>query len=955
MAPTLEIFCQLSAQTLSRYSDSTWTRIQQERCALLQGDERIYAGQCFAPLLGLAFALSTHVAQGSSAFGPARSDRQPLASAEISWDESAQRFNGRVAYEWPKESPLEFALYPNRYLQWEEESRQDREFNSLSLPGEDFSLADRTGAFVPSGARAWRLSESTSCTEPELRRALGSAPPTGRAIPVEQRLGSLETTLWVGRHSTGPELPVGPPEASGCTILVIDFAFYPPESEGHFGRKGPVHHYLGPLIPIQLSRFHSTRLLYRGLEGFCAQCSASPEGLVQEYHDLPSPVHLQSSAADPDKPVPVIRRMDVAQSSVYYSEASDPATQKRTLDLIRLVLERSQRRYVRQLPELKFVVYFDLLMRKLSLTQTNEIQLGRAFLKVNPLFQKYHEASLVRSVLALLFFGQLSEKIEIKNYRDYVFARNIAEHQAAVHLKEWFDQLDELRELSQALSFIPLFDDIIEGKAFINNDVFLGKPERPDGLDTQPEFDLHNFFTGDEVSQRVVFCFGQAGLSSLAQEVEAFSSGQIELHSFMQNLEAVRSEDCGYSLGALLAGIPVPEWIETDILDLGNEQRVAHFRRLDRASLTQSLFLDLTREGQLYDVPYIMVSKASGGTLSGEYWLRNANVPVRTYALPDGEQTVSEIRGPVFGASDDTRIFPRRYRFLISGLKFSLDTGADEIKIGSGFLFRSVGDTYRRTFSLGVTIGNSQTVTEGAFSLDLRTLFVDSRRSGLQLEEGRGVFDVNTLPVSMGVGVRAPYEETDADRVEPFVFLSISAGKTNGDKLVPQGAEMGFLVRRVADLQGDLARDGYQELRLSVSQPLGRLTTFLFSPAFGRSDNVKILSEYVPGSGSDLYSSRNFISTSTQLQSVIASNINVDLLGSVLFQDVLIYGAHHAAAVADDVSERTIFSKNLQTISIGLRMFGAFFGAKNQSMSVSMLRSLTDKLGNSFVLTVGSE
>jgi hypothetical protein len=205
--------------------------------------------------------------------------------------------------------------------------------------------------------------------------------------------------------------------------------------------------------------------------------------------------------------------------------------------------------------------------------------------------------------------------------------------------------------------------------------------------------------------------------------------------------------------------------------------------------------------------------------------------------------------------------------------------------------------------------------------------------------------------MSLGVVEVLPH----AGSASTNVTAEFAAANESLDPMVPRGYRIGLRTRwrlfEEARVSSAMVHEGYT----TFAQGLGRLTTFLVSPQLGLSRGRIRFSDYVPGASRDLTRLRSdeFFAMSSELRGVLRSGLNVDILGTLLFQNVVGYASHHMASDLAIFSRSGKVSDLNQSVQIGVQLFGAVFGAKNQSVGVSVTRAISDRPENSFALTIG--
>ncbi len=884
----------------------------------------------------------------------------PRAFANLQWDPETESFRGRALYGPHEPGPLELLHYANRHLNWSAEGRRERELHGRGFEGEDFDLADRAGSLLVENSR-WFLLPKSLCTNDSLKRLLHQAPDRVQAAPLTFNL--FETRSLV----------VVPPDQPGyCRVLALDLRVFPPQSAGNFGREGGSYHFSGPVIPFPAKELHQTEVSWVGGHTVCKGCVVSPTKTrtLQKHRAFPSPVWFSPTRSAEtevhDTGLAKFRSvgslegpLKAAVFEMVNSLAEDPL-------LADLLARGSSASRGGEL----FVLSTDRLTDSLSLVQFGELQLGPAFLKVNPLFEKYHRAAFMRELVILVVENALVIEGGLETTGDLRAARTLARVYASDFLRKWFQGLDDIKQISQSLSFIPLFEDILEGRALQNNRVFLGESEKHTRIDTQPFEVVVPTLSGQQVKARLSHCFSE-------EQQRDFETALLQLVSrpqdFQRHIPAFRfvsSQKCGYDLRGLLSDVPVEEVFQTEILEPSNKEVVAEFSRRSVSLSDTNLFRQSTapwrgkeegdealssveKERLFFDVPTALIrSSELGRSLREETWRHDEpQISMRLRPNEFNASTEARIVGPTNGSQESRHIYPRQNKFLISGLKFRFDSAEDLAQVESGFVFKTLGDDYDRSLYLTLATDNRETAVGVKFALDLAGLFGLERGVALGSKPAPLFPWVTSLPLSVGVEELLEYEPAGSN--ETSAVLQLGVGNQTSDKLVPRGYSVGYSLRQLFLRDGEAVSSRLQEFQFRWSQPLGRLTTLIFAPKVGVSDEPQKLSDHVAGLQSEEDLAKEYGALRTQMQSVVVTGVNLDLLGSILFQDVMIFAAHYAAVEANQSSLVNSVTQSLQSIEGGVQIFGAFFGAKNQSLALSVSRTLSDSPENAIALTIG--
>jgi hypothetical protein len=95
----------------------------------------------------------------------------------------------------------------------------------------------------------------------------------------------------------------------------------------------------------------------------------------------------------------------------------------------------------------------DILVERLALTQTGEVQLGGGLFKISPLFEKYHRAAFERELLYTLGGIFLAANSPPESWLDYRFNTAVNRYFAMEAVKSRHQDLDGIKRVSSKFDF----------------------------------------------------------------------------------------------------------------------------------------------------------------------------------------------------------------------------------------------------------------------------------------------------------------------------------------------------------------------------------------------------------------------------------------------------------------------------------------------------------------------
>jgi hypothetical protein len=894
----------------------------------------------------------------------------PKSFARLSWDARFERYVGRALYQVPQVSQdsrvsgdkqaspsaavrsIDLALYLNRSLLLNNENRADKEFNAVGYPGEDVWTMDRRGSLVVENVYwASGTSGASPCSnDPNdlMERLLDSSKADEVAlVRAEYALNEFDTILSVRQQ----------PQPHGCEILVVDFLATPPRTKGNFGANGPDQHiFSGPLIPLARGRFYDTQVLYTDSYVTCYECQTTADKYTLQFFDgFPSPLHITFQ-----RPL-AIQEIEIRGLKIGIVGSLPESVKKEVTLSLDEILARET--WTQNLPVgpsgYHLLVAGDILVERLALTQTGEVQLGGGLFKISPLFEKYHRAAFERELLYTLGGIFLAANSPPKSWQDYRFNTAVNRYFAMGAVKRRHQDLDGIKRVSSKFDFVPLFDDILRGKALQNNEVFLGDREPPSRIDVQAAELFVPSLGGKDLDERLNYCGGVELQRQFASSVERIFLGIDRAERLRKRLGNFpwSLQKCPLGLSALLEFRPVAESFSVARLQVGEEDNVIRFFRSRDISSDSHLFevksFGGAKDAEYHDSPRIFIHDPSDDrNLLNQVWQAGEKQSyIVDVKVPSTQTVTAAVEGPTLGSSQDRQQYPRKYKFTISGFKFrygSKDIGA---RIETGVQFRLLGDEFMRSVSMSAAVDNKQSELNAGFGLNFAELFGIPVYSVESLDEPALDSSVS-LPFYAGVAGVFPQSGASSGALVTEFGIADSVG----NPLVPRGYSLSTKIRWQVLERAKPVSIFSQDFRLVYDQPMGRLTTLSLQPLIGYSTGAVKLSDYVPGSSEVFLDSRasdEFFALTSEVKSVVGSGYNLDILGTLLFQDLVAYGAHHVASGVSVLSSQGKVADLVQSAEIGLQLFGSVFGAKNQSLALSVTRTLSNEPRNSFAVTIG--
>jgi hypothetical protein len=844
--------------------------------------------------------------------------------------------------------PLPLVLYPNRYLA--SASREEREI--LEAYGGRAAAFDRA-SLKRHGSLLITAANERSYQDSDCRAVL-----RGHGRPFEERLAALTyntpETIAVFAPPARATDPSGGERGSrnvGCRTLRVSFRVHPPGSLGNdgasgeaLGSGGTIMRLAGPIFPLARGTLHEVDVRFEGMSVTCAGCLA--EGTSTRLRTVTFPPPLLATDAPAAFRVTFVRGVRLE-----FVGTPDPDIETHVSTTLGGVLDanpilRSQAQEASPGDPMRLRVHVGVLLKNLAARQFGEVQLGRGFLKVTPLFRKYHEASFLRALHQELAFSVLERAApprDVASLRALVsLSRMVSEERVA----RWFSSLDEIRAWSENLRFIPFFNDILQGKALVNNDVFLGVEERPNPVDTIPFDAVFPTFTGKELLERLNWCHGEPTTTAFRADSALLHEGDLDVAVFIGRWRALGTGRCAHPFGRYLVERAEPERIvvKHDGVE-GDATRVA-FQRSDTPQPPRTLF-SAPGDEPLRDTVLFKV-EAGQGDQTRRYETSSSRGGEKRVVVADASDGLrARVEGPNTEGNKDMQVLPRRLDFLLTGVKLRYDSRVGGVEGEQGVQWRMRGDEYGRAFTLMVKREESAFLFEPVFSMNL---------GGEPPPGPEPTVDEETLlsyprvfPASLGLSSEI------ARDTELWAVATVGARAVTGSVIVPSGFETKFTLKQSLMRAREKTQGLKAEAQAGLYLPLARLTTGVLSLRVGQSTEPEKIGGpgNVPGVPADALVAKRYVILKHEVRYALAYNLKWNLLSTILFEDVVLYGAHNAAVDSQRLDLSSPAVDAVQGLQFGVQFYGAFFGAKNQSISAEVARGLEEDPRNVYSLTVG--
>jgi hypothetical protein len=187
--------------------------------------------------------------------------------------------------------------------------------------------------------------------------------------------------------------------------------------------------------------------------------------------------------------------------------------------------------------------------------------------------------------------------------------------------------------------------------------------------------------------------------------------------------------------------------------------------------------------------------------------------------------------------------------------------------------------------------------------------------------------------------------------------VSYNVESGGGSVLYPEGIGLKIILRRPLTLTAfrEVATEPQQEWQLTSAVPLAARLTWIENLTYARSEaDVDAGLRSVPGWPIETFRSKEYVVLRSEIRNTVTQNLNASVAQSILFQHAVFYAAHVLAV--DDLEAAktgTVDARSAQSILAGVRLLGAFFGAKDQSLGFEVARVLSQPVFTSVGFFVG--
>lgn len=825
----------------------------------------------------------------------------------------------------PTEMDLDFWLLPNRDLKDSKEPKLNREqieFSktppSIEWPHAEIGLGAVT-------VRQVDLSEAGHhCLSSSAWKISQNSEPRWRTQSFERR--DFERHLRVNLSLR---------EKSSCYVVRILFQFFPRDGLGNFALQsgiggvfsGPIH------LLLQSTPLPTTlRFLDRNkrVRMSCLGCVQREEDWTEvEFYGLPPVLNFSFDGKEANAlmfsiPSPVTQLSSpIGEKERKYVQAVE--------ELIELFKPSVDRVFAQTGVAWGFKLSPDVLIERLVSGQKGEIQLGPAYGEFGLFLDSYQRAALFREVardflrhsfqLASVGIAQSWSKLE----EDERWVRLITE----IWVAEFFPDILKLEKLSSKFSFLPFFKDVQSGKAFMNNDIFMGKEEQGNS----PDFNLYEEFfspmTGAELVSRLRSCAASEDFEEIKLAAVAIAHGHASIAEF-QNYVATRQpkQDC---IARMERGVFPQDVVSEAIRVDKKDEEITVTRQVENippskqfllyrkiAVVREKLVLDIDEAGVRRKV--VLPEPQSEEKLSHSLNVKNSPkvsvvLPVRTYRA-------------------DRLTWPRPVRTVLQSISMNYDSRQDDLALRSEVLFYQVGDDWERNSSIGFRRIFSQNYVNLQFSSRIPSLFDDFK---------------STISMQSDIELKKEYPT--------FLSMMLDTSAFQAGLLYPEGIGFQGWLRRPLSLSALSKRmtDPDKEFIFEYSLGLAPRFTWKETLTYGASDlGVDIGLRDLPAWPAEEFISQEYGLIRSEIFHTLAHNLVVPLMRTIIFQHAVIYASHVLAFdTLEPVQGAKVGGRAAHSISAGIRLYGALLGAKNQSLSFEVARSFSSIPKTSYSFSVG--
>lgn len=863
---------------------------------------------------------------------------------DLHWHSTTRTFSGSVIYELPAtQSEATLLLFPNLFVGTDDiTDRELRETAATGLfgGGPDTTrrlgvLQVRDGSFLqnveaqpwfPCGSLAREPAIGENAADADLTRP-GVKGASG--LPAALRYEAREREVSVS-------LPRGGGDA--CVRLRVKVTFLVPLSLGNYGGTGDGDlRFSGPVIPLVRGLPHEARLRFHGTRTppVCSGCDAEE----QRFSGLPPPVHFLPDSAR------ILKRPLSSGLFVTVLHSQEDAIDDAALATVTAVAEGNPGVLHAQGKDgAHLFLTRDALTRNLVQRQRSEVQLGRGYLKVLPQLEKFHAAALERAVLESLVFDALGASLPQSSFEDWRELDSLARLMSHWRLEKRWSDFQRLESFSRRLSFLPFFQGILSGQSLSNNQVFLGREEAPSLLDTAPMATLLPGLDGRSLSERLDWCLSKEKVAELKTRSMEFFDGTAKATALRTAFLEARSERCEGVWPEVLRRPVRPERIGVYRVPAGIQFR--------RSSLADAIpgGSGLLRPLLVTDVLRLEAASAGEARLPpGTLWRKPDDALPVSVAESQRSGLSARIEGPSTAWDGALLVLPRPVRFSLTSASARYESNGGGLEFQQGSQWSFEGDPLSRGISFLAQRKQRKYLADLSFfySAD-RLLWPCSDPNAPDAVPCAPPF---FLPASMGLRsvLSRPRD------LRAFFDLGLVSLSSQRSVLASTGGQMGLsvsqpLYRDAGSTAGTLVR-----INGVIFVPAARLVTVTLAANAGYSAALTSLRDLTgaPESPTSATQVRWFGSQSTEIAWAVAADLKWSLGMGLLFENAVLYAAHQ---VATEVTRFDFVRKKVpmsQWLSSGLRIYGSLFGAKNQSISVEVIRSLDDAPYSRIALTVG--
>lgn len=731
---------------------------------------------------------------------------------------------------------------------------------------------------------------------------------------------------------------VQPKHSSVCVALRISFEFFPREGIGNFAMQrdasgtfsGPVHLLFKPHpLPTTLRfRDRDEQLILS-----CVGCLEGKDGWTEvSFESLP--------------PVLEFRRKDTPEQSVTLVgtstlEVKEIPKGEKSASIAHAVVEMSKafELAINKLHQKTGAVWTlkvrpRILIERLIIGQPWEVQLGPAYGEFGFFLDSFQQAALFREVsrnfLRHAFRHLPNQKMETWAHLEERerWLRIIAE----LWVTHFYPDISKIKTLAGRFSFLPFFRDLESGKALLNNNIFMGKEETGRGPDFSFSDEFFDPMTGSELILRMRTCMLPDDFEGLVQSAVEIAQGKSAISDFIEYVFSKRpTSEC---TSRLLKGIfpqdVVPESIRLD----SSSDGITLTRQIDDIPASKKFFL-LSGSAYVRQKIELEIEEASG--------VQRLRLP----ELTDDKKYVHTLFGrerkkpqrvsvllPIRSSRTDRFVWPRPIKFSLQSIAMSYDSRQDDISLKSQASFFQEGDDWNKTVALGFRRAFSTNQLNFQFTSSVPSL-LSQFASSLSLQSNIELTKDNPT----------------------YLTLTFDSSNARTGQLYPEGLSFQGNLRRPISLSAFTKpmTDPNQEFTFSYALGLAPRLTWRETLTYGASDlGLDVGLRDLPAWPQEEFVSREYGLVRSEIFHTLAHNEVVPLLRTVIFQHALVYAAHVLAFDAlEPLEETNVGGRTAQSVSAGVRLFGALLGAKNQSLSFEVARGLSTVPKTSYSFTVG--